>query len=115
MSQKKESNDPRWPGYVVIPDYLSYPQLNRWEIALDKAKTVSELETAKSSSGFFMELLPIAISIIAEWHITGLPEKVSSDNFPASTRLLSFVTGLVSDLYTSTNEVSESPKGFVPS
>ena len=103
MDTRIDSNDPRWPGYVIIPPYLNYQDLIRWETALDKAKTVSENDT-KSSSAFFVELLPVAISIIQEWHIEGLPEKVTADNFPASTRLLAFTTGIVSDLYSATNE-----------
>jgi hypothetical protein len=99
-----DSTDPRWPGYIVLPEYMTYPVLARWETALDRAKTVSELDAQKSSSGFFMELLPIACELVLEWHINGLPEKVTGENFPAATKFLSFVTGCVSDLYTSTNE-----------
>ena len=105
-----DSTDPRWPGHVMIPDYLNYKALVAWETALDRAKTVSELETTKGSSSFFLELLPVACSIILEWHIEGLPEKVTPDNFPASTKLLAFTTGIVSDLYTSTNEDPSLPK-----
>lgn len=107
---KKESPDPRWPGYIILPEYMTYSVLAKWETALDKAKTVSELETTRNSSGFFLELLPIACSLISEWHIEGLPEKVTADNFPASTRFLSFVTGVVSELYSSTNGESSDPK-----
>jgi hypothetical protein len=108
---KVTSEDPRWPGYIVLPEYMNFDSLVKWENALGVAK--SENEKGSASSGFFEELLPIACSIITEWHIEGLPDKVDKSIFPASHKLIALVTGAVSDLYTSTNSVD--PKSLAVS
>ena len=111
MPITKTSPDSRWAGSVVFPDYLTFPSLFKWETAMNEAKKISlDKDTDNlNTSAFYLKLLPAATSLVTEWHITGLPEKVDETNFPASVKLMSWMIQCVSDLYTETNEVD--PKG----
>ena len=108
MPVKKETNDKRWPGYVMMPDYFSFPNLLRWEQAMAKAK---EAKDSNITSEFYLQVLPTAISFVQEWHIDGLPEKVDENNFPASSGLMSWMIGVVTDLYVRTNDPSPNLQG----
>ncbi len=104
----KESPDSRWPGTLVMPDFMTFPALFRWEQAMNEAKkvTVSNKDSADvTTADFYLKLLPTATSLVNEWHISGLPDKVNENNFPASVKLMSWLIQCVSDLYTHTNEI----------
>lgn len=112
---KFESPVSRWPGYIVLPDYLPFPALVAWEEAIDATKSL------KKNTGvgeFYKALLPVCISFVKEWHIIGLNvnedgspinapdgKQIKPDycNFPASGKLVAFLVSAVSDLYSETN------------
>ena len=98
---RKDTNDARWPGHIELPDYMNFVTLHSWETAMAKAKLA--LDT-KISSDFYKELLPTAISIVKEWHIEGLPEKVELATFPASANLMSWIIACVTSLYNETQK-----------
>ena len=98
---QKESKDPRWPGYVVLPSYMSFPMLGQWEKGMADAKMAGEGDV---TSEFFHKLLKPVLFIVKEWHIEGLPDKVDEDTFPASHKFIGWLIDEVSDLYTRTNE-----------
>ncbi len=108
----KESPESRWPGTIVLSEYLTFPQLFRWETAMNEAKKVSVLQQAADSittADFYLKLLPTAVSFVTEWHISGLPDKVDENNFPASAKLMSWLITCVSELYTATNDIPSKP------
>ena len=105
----KDSPDPRWPGHIELPAYLTFPMLFLWETAMNEAKKVtvaSKGVDAVTTSDFYLKLLPTATGLVREWHITGLPEKVDENNFPASIKLMSWMIECITDLYKQTNDVS---------
>ncbi len=105
----KESPDNRWPGSLLLPDYMTFPQLFRWETAMNAARKVAVDATPteeRVTSDFYLKLLPAATSLVSEWHLAGLPEKVDESNFPASVKLMSWLIDCVTALYTQTNEIS---------
>lgn len=99
---KKDSPVERWPGYIVLPAYLTFPLLSRWQKSIESAK---QFEDSKDYLAFYEAILPTALDMVKEWHIEGLPEKVTLEDFPASTDLTSFVIDSVAGLYAETNSV----------
>jgi hypothetical protein len=100
VPNKVESNIPRWPGYIVLPNFMTFPQLSRYQKALDAAK---KMEESDGLTSFYETLLPMAFDIVKEWHIEGLPDKVDIDSFPASSGLVGWLVEAISALFTSTN------------
>ena len=111
---KKESPVKRWPGYVLLADYMSYPQLISWKNDLER---INEPGVAGDNTRLFGVMLNSAIEIVAEWHIDGLPEKMTLNTFPASNSLAAWITNVVTELYQETNREIESeiPKSPEPS
>jgi hypothetical protein len=108
MMVTKESPDSRWPGTIVLPDFMTFPQLRDWQKAMNAARKINELQQAAdkdtiSIADFYLSILPAATSLVKEWHIEGLPEKVDESVFPASSNLMSWLMDCVNDLYTRTN------------
>ncbi len=104
----KESPDPRWPGQIEMPTYMSFPQLFKWETAMNEAKKVTVAQKTSdtvTTSDFYLKLLPVATSLVTKWEIVGLPDKVDENNFPAAVKLMSWMIECVSDLYRRTNDV----------
>ena len=97
----------RWPGNIKTKIFLSWLDLEKWELALKEAQKISESETSVVS--FFSVLLPIALSVIKEWHIEGLPEKIeTADDLPASPELAAFIVDCISKLFQETNSLEKS-------
>ncbi len=105
---EKVSTVARWPGKVETPAYMNFPTLRRWENAMNEAKKVVEVQKSSGDpviSDFYLKLLPVATSIVTEWHIDGLPDKVDENNFPASSDLAGWLIECMSDLQVRTNSV----------
>ena len=95
----------RWPGKIYANSYMTFPELQKWEEAIEGTKSLvkeGEENTANTIS-FYGALLKPAIEIIKKWEIVGIPEKVSVENFPASLSLVAFVVDSITDLYRRTN------------
>ena len=93
-----ESKSARYPGYVIIPDELTFPQAIAWEDAVDQAAAATK-SFARSRA-----YVPAVMACVTEWHVEGLPQPVTFDNFPASPAgaiqkllqpIVSAVTGLL--------------------
>lgn len=95
----------RWPGKITTPDYMSFPKMLSWRRALDQTK---DLGDKNSLYEFYNALLPAALDIVEGWEITGLPGKITYDQFPASEDLLAWIIDCIRDLYRRTN--STDPK-----
>ena len=91
----------RWPGKIHTADYMTFPQLVEWEKALDGAQKLDKDNS--SLSEFYGKLLPTSLSFVKQWDIKGLPEKVDSNNFPASPALIAWLVDSITELYRLTN------------
>jgi len=95
----------RWPGKVLTNEWMTWPQLELWEVALKAAQKVN----AENDSviQFYSIMLPIALEIVKEWDIQGLSAEIkSTDDLPASVELIAFIVESISKLFADTNAVS---------
>jgi len=90
---------------------MDFAYLLKWEAALDEAQKIDKKDGINE---FYAKLLPTAIDCVTEWHIGGLPDKVTPTNFPASARLLAWLCESITKLYETTNE-EPTPKEDGPS
>ena len=97
-----DTNIERWPGHIVLPEYMNFPQLSLYQRALASAQ---KNDDSDDMSVFFEHLLPMAFKIVKEWHIKGLPEDLSAETFPASPALVSFVVTEIANLFNATNGI----------
>ena len=70
----------RWPGEVVLPDYLTLPQCAAWERAAQATRdcnTKAEIHQA---------LFPAILAIVSEWRLENFPAQVTLETFPGSPR-----------------------------
>ena len=54
---------------------------------------------------FYCVLLPVAINLVKEWHIEGLPEVITVDNIPGSLPFVGWLVEAVTKLFNETNEI----------
>ena len=104
---QKETEIKRWSGSITLPDYLSWPQLMKWDGVLRATDKYREGDKIKSEyvMQFFNDLLPCILDVVQEWHIEGLPERPTVDTFPGSPELVAFLAEQLVELYRKTNEV----------
>ena len=81
---KKESPVEKFPGHVVLPDYMNAPQVRAFE---DAYFGDPNAERPKKGERVYRtvqdaEMIPVFISAVQEWHIEGVPEKPSIETFP---------------------------------
>lgn len=92
----------RWSGVIVTNDFMTWKELLQWETALKEAQKISD--EGGSVIQFYDVLLPIALKIVKEWKIEGLPAQINSaDELPASTEFVAFLIDSISKLFTETN------------
>ena len=77
---RHDSTVKQFPGYVDIPDRLTYPQFFEWERARERVAVLEESDLMGRTYAF----LPGILAIVSEWHIDGIPEKPTQDTFPAT-------------------------------
>ena len=101
-----ESSVLRWPGKILTGDFLRWPELEKWETALKEAQKLNADGESGSVVQFYSILLPVALSVIKEWKIEGLPEKIESvESLPASTEFVAFIVDCISKLFQETNTI----------
>ena len=84
MSKQITSNSKRWAGTVTLSDPLTIPQAQAIEAGL---KPPQGGEDGKIwLSVIDANQLPAVIACVEKWELTGFPEVVTVDNFPASPR-----------------------------
>jgi len=96
----------RWSGTITLSDPLNYPQY----VAIQRAFKRVQPEMTQAES--HLELLPALLGCIEAWNLNGgFPEKVTTDNFPASPRLSSakMIAWLIEEISALVNEADESP------
>lgn len=87
MGRTKTCPVARWPGSVVLPDYLNFPQYVAWRDAAAAARAIVDA-AAETESKEYDQLeyrhafLPGVLAVVSEWHLASLPEPLTPDNFP---------------------------------
>lgn len=72
----------KFKGSVTLADPLTFPQATAIERALD-----FKVEEGKPFFTVFdKEQLPAIFAVVEKWDLTGLPEEVTLETFPASPR-----------------------------
>ena len=100
----------RWKGKITFHnDYLSFPALVAWEKALSAATKLKE--STDSLYEFYAALLPAAIPLVKLWDISGLPNPVTYETFPASPKLVAWLVECITDLYEKTNSSDPNLQG----
>lgn len=78
---KHESPVEKFPGYIVLPDNWNVAQLRAFEITLPAPD--EEIKGGRVYLGESIEKhLPAVLKCVTEWHIEGVPENPTLDNFP---------------------------------
>jgi hypothetical protein len=101
----------RFPGTVVLPDFMTLPQVQAWdewrgkrdeiqariqgEGLADKLKTRTELDSI---------YLPAFFMIVSEWHLENVPEHPTLETFPLTPRLetaklIGWISAAIETLY----------------
>jgi hypothetical protein len=107
----------QFTGYVVLPDALNYPQLIAWQDAIDDMLATSKSDSltwdaATANPRTAQYIVTALCSIVREWRLTGLPERMTIDTFPATPRvqsvlLIAWLGGLVAGLFSGSEETPE--------
>jgi hypothetical protein len=112
---KKESPVDKFPGYVILPDFLTLPQVRSFEDAIgspnfdpdqiDKNEKVWLSVNAERR-------LPVIFDVVEEWHIEGQPEEPDIDTFKmtpivAANDLVQWLFGQIRDIWL--GETEEDP------
>lgn len=88
----------KYPGEVVLYDPLTLPMVAAFENAL------LSIRGQRSAAGVDLLILPAVLMCVQEWHIQGVPEHPTENNFPvkphrARRELLAWLTGELTKLY----------------
>jgi hypothetical protein len=80
--RKIESKIDRWPGYIGLPDPLTYPQGIIIADMIDAIADIGEKYNDKKSLGvrFNNVVIPFLFSLVEEWGIEGIEQ--DPDKFP---------------------------------
>lgn len=109
MPKRIESPVKRFPGFVVLYDPLTFPQVIAYQDAVNAAMELGETTWMKLR----YTLLPGIIPCVMEWGLEGVPEMPGVDTFPATplqsagqlvTWLQESITALLSEAETVPNE-----------
>jgi hypothetical protein len=86
-----------WPGQVVLPDALTFPQYIAWKDALsdvERLKVNSEVITVgdiATDEKLLLAVLPGVIACVERWELDNFPINITADTFPATPRDASYV------------------------
>ena len=103
----------KFPGSVVMPDFLTLPQVIAFEDANEK---INELRGSVPEGGSVKRSrldeinLPVILAIVESWHIVGIDEKPTIENMPltprlASAKLIAWLMSEITGLYIGENEI----------
>ena len=108
---KCQSPVKKFPGYVVLPDFLNVFQVRAFEDAYfgDPNEAAREGEKVYISVSD-EKMLPIFVELIKEWHIDGIPENPTVQEVPmtpakAGHELVAWLSGELFKLYVGETEV----------
>jgi hypothetical protein len=101
---KHDSKVKRFPGHIILPEYLNIGQVRLFEKSLGDPDE-KDSENKSVWKGVTIEKrLPVVLDIVTEWHLEGVPEKPTIETFPASpvseaNDLVSWIYMLIRDLW----------------
>lgn len=100
---KKVSPVEKFPGFVVLPDFLTLPQVIAFEDAIGQAEELKKGGTVRRSRLDQINL-PVIFAIVKEWHVDGVPETPDIESMPltprvASATLIAWIWGEITRLY----------------
>jgi hypothetical protein len=101
---KLESKVKKFPGHVILPDYLNIGQVRAFEESLGDINT----EQADVDKKVWISItdekrLPVVLMCVTEWHIEKLPDKPTLDTFPMTP--LASAHQLIEQIYTAILEL----------
>lgn len=106
---RHESPVEKFPGHIILPEFLTLPQVMAFEAALGSIDAIvtTAIENKQERVWFTpgdTDRLKVVLLVVKEWHILGVPEQPSLETFPFSPRkashdLLTWVFRLVRDLW----------------
>lgn len=102
---KIDSPVKRFPGHVILPDFLNIRQVRAFEDALPD---LNEAQADENKRVWFSvadeKRLPVLFMVVSEWHIEGVPEHPTLDTFPMTPlkdahSLIEWIFAAVRDLW----------------
>jgi len=93
----------KFPGFVVLPEFMTLPQVIAFEDAIKQAEELKEGGTVRRSRLDQINL-PVIFAIVKEWHVDGVPETPDTESMPltprvASATLIAWIWGEITRLY----------------
>ena len=83
-----DSTVTEFPGFVILPAFLTFPQCRAFEDAF--FGDLNELEHSNGNKVFVSvndeKLLPVLFLVVQEWHLEKIPEQPSIETFPSTPR-----------------------------
>ena len=107
---KIESPVTRFPGHVILPEFLNIGQVRAFEDALGDPDA-GQVENKKVWISLSDERrLPAVLQCVQEWHIQGVPEKPTLETFPMTPLvpahdLLNWIFGELLKMWTGETEI----------
>lgn len=106
---KLESPVKRFPGYVVLPEYLTIPQVQAITKALGDPNEIPGGKLVWQADAD-VKNVPVVLACISEWHLSGVPENPTVETFPMSPRksahdLIQWLAGAVMKLWDAEEEI----------
>lgn len=71
----------KWPGSVVLPDGLTYPQLRAWDQAIERYSALGEKPRIVDINEAFA---PGLLAVVAEWRIPAIASFTDAGQLPAA-------------------------------
>jgi hypothetical protein len=114
MTKRIDSPIPRYPGYILLPDYYGFGELIAWGESVDKWPAIETIESMTDRLQSFRAQEASVLPMVAEWHIEGLPEH--PDHLPATPiasaiKLLGWVIGEVGRIINEDEAISPLSEG----
>ena len=100
----------KFPGYVILPDFLNLPQVRKFEDALIATQEIYGSEKTSTYGILDEKQLPAILECVVEWHIEGIPDKPNEVTFPltpkkAASELVRLIFSRLLDIYTGEIEI----------
>ena len=101
MARVIQSPSKRFPGEVLLPDYLTIPQEIAWNSAIKAVEGREWLDVATLPE-LAQEILPGVFAVVQEWRLQGL-SNLTVETFPmspkiASAKLIAWLVGEIQSL-----------------
>lgn len=80
---KRESPVERYPGHVILPEFLNVLQVRMFEDAYfgdpnDREEKEKKVYVSVSDE----KMLPVLFKTVSEWHLENIPENPTIETFP---------------------------------